>query len=153
MDKIAKESRAAEEHEKALAEYFLRTEPLGHDRYRNAYWCFEGDTKVFVQLHAESHCWQEWEVEVSNNAKKEYDTLTGKPPGSSSPLWRIYSSMWEIWQLVESLDERGVREKALKSKLKARFRFSETSGGYDRTGSDYIGRKVQRKFGKVIELG
>ena len=56
--------------------------------------------------------------------------------------------------LIEALDERGIREKELKSKLRARFGFNKNNIGetYQTTGSEFIGRKIRRTFGKVLVL-
>jgi hypothetical protein len=57
--------------------------------------------------------------------------------------------MWEIWALMDALDERGIRERGLKAKLKGHFGLSDNSEGYRTSGNEFIGRKVRRKFGKV----
>ena len=41
-----KEAEQAKKLEKAL---FVRTEPIGQDRYFRQYWCFEGDDRLFIQ--------------------------------------------------------------------------------------------------------
>ncbi|CAE7720542.1 unnamed protein product, partial [Symbiodinium microadriaticum] len=70
------------------------------------------------------------------------------PPSATRSSWRIYASMWEIWALIDALDDRGLREKALKSKLRAKFGFADNSNGYRTSGNEYIGKKVKRKFRK-----
>ena len=72
-------------------------------------------------------------------------------PSNTQHIWRIYGSMLEIWMLMEALDERGVRERDLKSKLRAQFGMNKNNGRetYLSTGSEYIGRKIRRTFGKV----
>ena len=145
MEKAGKAARELEEHERALMAYFVRTEPLGLDRFYNAYWCFEGDTKIFVQS-------------FSRDEQSDPDTIRADdvcasvgrhPPSAVRSSWRIYASMWEIWALIDALDDRGLREKALKSKLRAKFGFADNSNGYKTCGNEYIGKKVRRKFGKV----
>lgn len=77
--------------------------------------------------------------------------LYASKPSNVHHTWRIYGSMMEIWMLVESLDERGIREKDLKSKLRAKFGMNKGGGGetYQTSGSEYIGRKIRRTFGRV----
>jgi hypothetical protein len=80
--------------------------------------------------------------------------LYASKPSRAQHTWRIYGSMLEIWMLVEALDERGVREKHLKSQLRAQFGMNKGGGGgggevYSSSGSEYIGRKIRRTFGKV----
>lgn len=84
-----------------------------------------------------------------NNAQ-----LYSSKPSDSQHMWRIYGSMLEIWMLVEALDERGIREKELKSKLRARFGMNKGGSGesYQCSGSEYIGRKIRRMFGKVSNI-
>jgi len=153
MEQASKDARAAAEHEKALVEYFVRTEPIGYDRYNRAYWCFDGDTRVFVQtmLGPDS---------LPSNEKKEDDdpylSLMRKKPSLKKCSWRMYGSMSEIWALIDALDERGIRERALKSKLRAQFGLSENSAQgvtYKTSGSEFIGKKVQRTFGKRVVYG
>jgi hypothetical protein len=50
------------------------------------------------------------------------------------------------------LDERGERERELKAAVKARFDLSEPPLVYLKTGSEFIGRKVQRTFGKKVTM-
>jgi hypothetical protein len=50
MEIQAKEDKQASQHERALQEYFVRTTPIGFDRFRNSYWSFTGDDRLFVQL-------------------------------------------------------------------------------------------------------
>jgi hypothetical protein len=64
--------------------------------------------------------------------------------------WSIYSSPSEQWQLWDALDERGEREAALKAAIKARFEIEEPPVVYELTGSEHIGRKVRRIFGKKV---
>lgn len=146
-DRTTKAAREAEEHEKSLAAHFLRTEPLGYDRYRNAYWRFEGDTKLYVQVFASrgptNHC-----LDIDPRYLSLY---TSRPSGVSS-TWRIYASMWELWALVDALDDRGIREQDLKTKLKACFGLSGNTEGFLTTGNQFIGRKVRRTFQRVSRL-
>jgi hypothetical protein len=64
--------------------------------------------------------------------------------------WSVYSSPSEQWLLWDALDERGEREAALKAAIKARFDIEEPAVVYELTGSEFIGRKVRRVFGKRV---
>lgn len=66
--------------------------------------------------------------------------------------WGIYSSAAELWQLWDCLDDRGERESALKAALKARFDIQEPAQIYLTSGSEFIGRKVKRVFGKRVSV-
>lgn len=64
--------------------------------------------------------------------------------------WSVYSSPSEQWLLWDALDERGERECALKAAIKARFDIEEPEVVYELTGSEFVGRKVRRVFGKRV---
>lgn len=64
--------------------------------------------------------------------------------------WSVYSSPTEQWLLWDALDDRGERESSLKAAVKARFDIEEPPVIYELTGSDYIGRKVRRVFGRKV---
>ena len=64
--------------------------------------------------------------------------------------WSVYSSPPEQWLLWDALDDRGERESSLKAAVKARFDIEEPPVIYELTGSDYIGRKVRRVFGRKV---
>lgn len=50
----AKEDKINSMHERTLQEYFVRTMPIGKDRFNNQYWVFNGDdTRLFVQILTE----------------------------------------------------------------------------------------------------
>jgi hypothetical protein len=57
-----------------------------------------------------------------------------------------------LYRLCEALDERGERERALKAAIHARFDLDveEPPALYLTSGSEYIGKRVQRKFGKRV---
>jgi hypothetical protein len=48
------------------------------------------------------------------------------------------------------LDERAERERALKASIKARFDLQEPEQVYQSYGSEYIGMKVRRTFGRRV---
>ena len=64
--------------------------------------------------------------------------------------WSVYCSPSEQWILYDALDERGERERALKAAIKARFDIEEPEVVYEKTGSEYIGKRVKRVFGKRV---
>ena len=74
--------------------------------------------------------------------------LIKSKPYAKTSRWFIYASESELYKLCECLDERGERERALKTALKARFDIKEPTQEYLTTGHDYIGRRVVRDFGK-----
>ena len=61
----------------------------------------------------------------------------------------IFASETEVWRLIEALDERGQREKALKTQLKARYpHIKEPQYAYLTEGSEFLGKFVKRNFNK-----
>ncbi len=148
----AKEDKLTSQHERALQEYFVRTEPIGSDRNHSLYWHFVGeDNKLFVQ---ERNSCIEYEGSVPPSSGRECDEVLNKlfssRPNRYSYSWKLYSTPTEMWRLWEALDDRGEREKHLKDIIKARFELEEPSAVYQTTGSEWLGRKVQRKFGKKV---
>lgn len=72
-------------------------------------------------------------------------------PSKREYTWSVFRSLSDLWQLVEALDERGLRERSLKNSIKARFDLTgeaPTPGVYLTDGSPYLGMKVKRTFGK-----
>jgi hypothetical protein len=83
-------------------------------------------------------------------------TLLHVRPSTRKFSWRVHPTMPDIWRVIEALDERGVRERELKAKLVALFGLSGKSADgapYQTRGSDFIGRKVRRSFGKRVVVG
>jgi hypothetical protein len=144
LEQSTREAVAQAEHEKALAEYFIRTEPIGFDRDFNAYWCFENNPRLWVQSFNRS--------EPTSVCGESY--LNSKP-SLVSCTWAAYENIADVWLLVDALDERGVREKALKSALRIQFSVNTKSIDgvtYKVTGSEYLGKSVKRTFRKVTPL-
>jgi hypothetical protein len=169
-EQVAKDNKLNREHEKVLAEYFVRTEPLGKDRHMREYWSFDGDNRLFVEtrilipptpvpnrsaLQSPKSPKSLTPSKSNGNSEMEikYRNLCACPPGSYVSKWEIYASVSEITALIDALDERGKREKELKAKLCAHYGLSSTPDAdkviYSYSGSEYIGRKVKRVFGKV----
>ena len=85
----------------------------------------------------------------SNNIYQLAKTqLIKSKPYAKTSRWFIYASESELYKLCECLDERGERERALKTALKARFDIKEPSQEYLTTGHEYIGKRVVRDFGR-----
>lgn len=150
----AKEDKVSTQHEKALQDYFVRTEPIGTDRNHSVYWQFVGEeNKLFVQ---ERQLVTQYNGPVPPSSGRESDEILCKVfnsrPNRFSYHWKVYASPTELWRLWEALDDRGEREKLLKDAIKARFEMEEPAAVYQTTGSEWIGRKVQRKFGKKVRF-
>lgn len=154
IESKAKEDKASSQHERALQEYFVRTEPIGTDRNNSIYWHFIGeDNKLFVQ---ERQFTVHYDGAVPPSSGKETDEILCKVfnsrPNRFSYNWKVYTTPTELWRLWEALDDRGEREKMLKDAIKARFEMDEPAAVYQTSGSDWIGKKVQRKFGKKVSF-
>jgi hypothetical protein len=83
-------------------------------------------------------------------------TLLHIRPSTRQFSWKVHLSMPDIWRVIEALDERGVRESELKAKLVALFGLSGKSAdgaAYQTHGSEFIGKKVRRSFGKRLVVG
>jgi Williams-Beuren syndrome DDT (WSD), D-TOX E motif len=167
LEALEKEAEITREHNIALAESFVRTEPLGVDRYFRRYWSFDGDEKLWVEERIRVGC----EGGVTSaappaaqgkSAKDQLAEQVRSQDGSICQLentrpslwvskWSLYASVREQWALREALDDRGVREKALKQALVDRFDIEEPPKRpeYLMTGHEFLGRHVLRWFPKV----
>jgi hypothetical protein len=150
------EEKITAAHEKSLEQFLLRTSCLGTDRNHNSYWVFNGDNeRLFVQekmlLDASL---DKNGKQISKIAKafsqnnKNFGQIYSSRPNKYKYKWVIYSTERELWDLYDALDNRGEREYSLKSAIKSRFELDEPPIVYLNTGSDYIGRKVRRQFGR-----
>mmetsp|Transcript_27717 Transcript_27717/g.31999 ORF Transcript_27717/g.31999 Transcript_27717/m.31999 type:complete len:1553 (+) Transcript_27717:169-4827(+) len=130
-----------------LNKCFVRTQPMGEDRHKNSYWHFDGDEerRVWIEQgistaeneHAEAVpdlvnaigdeeedlLLTEWKD--NSEAKKCFLSFSRKeyqPCGLYSSLpqkkWGCSVSDRSLRLLIKGLDERGLRERKLKSKLK-----------------------------------
>lgn len=151
------EEKITAAHEKSLEQYVLRTNCLGTDRNHNSYWIFSGDNdRLFVQekILIETSSLNKNDKQIVSIAKafsennKNFGQIYSSRPNKYKYKWVIYSTEREIWDLYDALDNRGERENALKSAIKSRFELDEPPIVYLNTGSDYIGRKVRRQFGR-----
>lgn len=156
LETKAEEDRVANQHERALQEYFVRTSPIGTDRFHNQYWSFVGDERLFVQVREEIPAAERTGlIPPSHSNSMEGDVLNHlyqSRPNRYRYKWSIYSSMSEYWHLWDALDDRGEREAELKAVIKARFEVEEPPTVYIQVGSEYIGRKVKRSFGNKVSM-
>lgn len=174
QDAENKEAAQVQKLEKALAELYVRTEPIGQDRYFRSYWCFEGDDRLFVQSERGMTALIKSAVDNGSDVQKVLDDKkkkdsqqpnaisvsgvgdsallkTSNHPSRHDYEWSVFRSEAELWQLVDALDERGYRERALKNSIKARFDLQGVAplpSVYSTEGSPYIGMKVKRTFGR-----
>jgi hypothetical protein len=74
-------------------------------------------------------------------------------PNSFQYEWGVYCTPNTQWAIWEALDDRGERERELKAKIKASLGLEEPPTVYATTGSEYVGRKVRRQFGKRKVVG
>jgi len=94
-----------------LLEYPIRTEIVGRDRYHNEYFVFPGEkNRLYVRT--------QFNLESSHLVKDMEKHMLQPQRLALSEHWYFYSSRAEIEALMESLNRRGIREKALKDKLK-----------------------------------
>lgn len=173
MEQRDKDDRAAMQHERTLQEYFVRTLPLGSDRNHSRYWAFAGDDRLFVQTLVQNErpgplkpsplaidsssiitdADDVTEQAMQPETDREHDILNRlyqSKPYQYHSKWSIYCGATDQWQLWDSLDGRGERERQLKAKIKAQFDIQAPAQSLETEGSDFIGRKVERVFGKRV---
>lgn len=182
MDQSTRDAAISRQHEKDLAEFFVRNSHIGCDRNYDRYFCFDGDPRLFVErrkLLADTENFSSdkgitsivssrsfgdfaaalsgllppstglhGQEELSNIASLATSRLLKVKPSLFCSQWSVYASNSEMWHLCDALDERGERERELKTSLKARFEISEPLQAYQDSGHPYIGRQVLRTFGK-----
>ena len=113
-----------------LAECPVRHEALGRDRWRRRYWWFPSEpSRLYIETPADADAVaKEKSTEssgkrargkVSWSSKKGKASASSKavPPTAVGSRWHYYRSRHELHQLVSSLDERGIREGALRRAL------------------------------------
>jgi hypothetical protein len=107
LPSLEKRSKREQQEAKLRAQLDVvrtRTECLGSDRDHNCYWKFSGDDeRLWVQ-----------DLDINYSAD-ECPVLT------TPAVWRYYTTVEDVVSLIEYLDDRGVRERALKSELTKRF--------------------------------
>ncbi len=138
----AEKRRKVTEAKKELVERrnrcFVRTDPLGRDRFRNRYWHFSydypgrlwaeqlNDTCVpdpLVELMPEEDDILPLSLRDQDDEAAEYLAFSRmEHHGCNAPLshlrWGGYSTDKSLRSLIKCLDERGTRESALKANLK-----------------------------------
>jgi hypothetical protein len=151
LENRANEDKIVSKHEKALEEFFVRTEPLGSDRHFNIYWRFMADeNRLFVESKSVDASSGDGIHPPSKLSDGVLNKLFASRPNKYKHTWKVYSTPTELWKLCEALDDRGEREKELKAAIKARYEIEPPAAVYQSTGSEYIGRKVQRAFGRKV---
>lgn len=162
LDVAAKEESDAVMAEKAFIHFCIRVEPLGTDRHNSVYWRFSGcDDKLFVQTvdaKAIEHVKAASQTRCSNhlvtnlfNDHPGIKVLYNCRPTLKQYTWGCHETPTSLWALCESLDPtKYENEKLLKAAVVARFNVDEPSIPYQTTGSEFIGRRVTRVFGKKV---
>ncbi|CAI7815558.1 unnamed protein product [Closterium sp. NIES-53] len=112
-----------EAYEKEMARFVVRTVPLGLDRHYNRYWLLSGEPKVvWVEerggMVGEEQMWQGG----SGGGGGEGGSVRGGVGGEvgtgwSGSRWFCYTYREDIEELIASLNEKGIREAALKAAL------------------------------------
>ena len=74
-------------------------------------------------------------------------------PTRFNEQWSSYDSLSSMWTLCEHLDTNVETEKNLKGAIKARYELVEPELVFLTEGSEYIGRQVNRVFGKRAVIG
>jgi hypothetical protein len=101
--------------EHTLATTFVRTLPIGIDRQYRRYWVFDPDeAKVFVQEFDPPH---ESLASTGQAGAKDLERFRGLDLDKRSASWRYFEGEKSLLALGKSLDNRGVRESALKKAL------------------------------------
>lgn len=165
IESRAREEKDAFKHEKLLEEFFVRTTPVGVDRFGNHFWRFAvDDHRLFVQLQSRlppsadtndkrSVLLSAAPPSEGAHAEGVLSRLYASRPGQVAFRWRIYSSHTELWRIVSSLHEGIESEKDLKRKLIAAFDLVEPAVEYVTEGHEWIGRQVTRTFGRRKVVG
>ena len=169
--RAAEKVKADMEMEEVLQEYVVRSEPLGYDRYFNEYYCFRGDAhRLYVRIRSEEPSSSLITATSDSRGKQDrppyftdrFDSDEGlrklfetRPMKVSNPAvatWGIYGSAREIHYLVEALDDRGSREKALKMALRGKYPDAEAKPTEYKYDHEWVGRRVKRVFaGKGVK--
>jgi hypothetical protein len=76
--------------------------------------------------------------------------LYGCRPSLKQSIWGCYNTHSLLWSLSECLDINIECERHLKAAIVARYSLEEQQTPFKTDGSPYIGRKVQRKFGRKV---
>lgn len=171
--KAAEKVKAEMEMEETLQEFVVRSEPLGYDRYFNEYYCFKGDRhRLYVRIRSELPSsslisnsgadgggggggsgrrqdrpqYFSEKLDDNEGLRRLYETRPMKVSNPAIATWGIYGSAREIYNLVESLDERGAREKALKMALKGKYDGITEAPQQYKFNHEWVGRRVKRVF-------
>lgn len=110
-DNLIKMQQASEEAEKGMRR--VKLQPLGEDRFRNQYWYMEDEPRLFV--HLKSMNVTGLVVPVGFNKKL---CPPARPLGGE---WGVYTDEASVVQLIESLNQRALRESKLLYNLQVHF--------------------------------
>jgi hypothetical protein len=75
-----------------------------------------------------------------------------RPTLKAAARWGCYDTGLTLRALCDSLDVQIESEKILKAAITANYDVSEDSSPFITEGSEYIGRKVNRAFGRKVSL-
>lgn len=97
---------------------FVRTEPLGRDRYQCRYWFLRGDTqRLYVEVPSETPALASNAASSTNGLQR----VRNGAGGGAASEWFCYSSEAEVVALMDALDTRIPREALLKTALSDHF--------------------------------
>ncbi|CAF1048852.1 unnamed protein product [Rotaria sp. Silwood1] len=117
--------RAEQAYQDALLnlQFGFRIKPLGFDRNYNRYWFFKGHAGLFVEKG-----WIGSEISYSTQSSSSQDISSSRSssisinekliPKHESNQWWSYDNETVIEQLIQSLNERGIREHNLLANIK-----------------------------------
>lgn len=78
-----------------------------------------------------------------------WNTLSSSnKPSTCRSFWYVYATPRDIWRVYDALDERGERERALKSAIKSTFNLDEPPLQFLSEGNEFIGKIIRRTFGR-----
>ncbi|CAM9664916.1 unnamed protein product [Chrysoparadoxa australica] len=155
-----------------LGPLFVRNEPIGTDRDGRLFWVYQGDQRVFVEEQrrrpglppAKGRLNPVPITAQGEEPEPVYDPEDYAPEKYESS-W-LYYDMEELPNVIASLDDRGIRERALKMALEERIDVAkmETSTAQKEApthwltapnealglvkGSEHLGKSIRREFGK-----
>jgi hypothetical protein len=135
-----------------LKKSFVRSDPIGVDRSYSRYWLFERDkSRLYVEIIKPKHSVETVLHFGTNDTKGDHFTATR--PEMHVSEWAFFKSKEQVMALLKSLDDRGVRERALKRAFEERLpalleELVEDTPDSDawRTDGDFVGKRVRRIF-------
>jgi hypothetical protein len=167
LEQQAKEAKLQSQLEKALVDYPVRTLPIGIDRHGREYYVFGDDLRLFVHsivprtsrvdglaIEEDAQAMSKVQEKILSSMDGTCRVLYASRPSLRTSEWGYYSSISMLWELYQSLDDRGEKEKALRIALQSKYDLTEPETVYLTEGSEYLGRKVRRQFkNKRVVIG